>query len=65
MLEEGISYPLDGDNALGRIVIGSLLIFGFIFVVPVFLLYGYLVRVLVFSFYSLNCVKFFFHNKCI
>ncbi|ADQ69397.1 hypothetical protein C499_12530 [Halogeometricum borinquense DSM 11551] len=46
MLEEGISYPLDGDNALGRIVIGSLLIFGFILVVPVFLLYGYLVRVL-------------------
>jgi hypothetical protein len=46
MLEDGLSYPLAGDSALGRIVIGSLLVFGSFLVVPLVLLFGYLVRVL-------------------
>ncbi|ELZ87619.1 hypothetical protein C453_04674 [Haloferax elongans ATCC BAA-1513] len=46
MLEDGLSYPLSGDNTLGRIVIGSLLVAGSILVIPMFLLFGYLVRVL-------------------
>jgi hypothetical protein len=46
MLEDGLSYPLAGDSALGRIVIGSLLLFGSFLVVPLILLFGYLVRVL-------------------
>jgi len=46
MLEEGLSYPFNGDNALGRIVIGGLLGFGSILIVPAFALMGYLVWVL-------------------
>ncbi|ELZ90132.1 hypothetical protein C440_17046 [Haloferax mucosum ATCC BAA-1512] len=46
MLEDGISYPLAGESALGRIVIGSLLVAGSIFIIPLFLMFGYLVRVL-------------------
>lgn len=46
MLEEGLSYPVKGDNALGRIVIGGLLGFFSWLVVPAFALLGYLVWVL-------------------
>ena len=46
MLEEGLSYPLNGDSALGRIVIGGLLGFGSFLIVPAFALLGYLVWVL-------------------
>jgi hypothetical protein len=46
MLEEGLSYPLNGDSALGRIVIGGLLGFGSFLIVPAFALFGYLVWVL-------------------
>ena len=46
MLEEGLSYPLNGDDALGRIVIGGLLGFGSFLIVPAFALLGYLVWVL-------------------
>lgn len=46
MLEEGISYPFKGDSALGRIVVGSLLVLGSVLVVPAILFFGYTVRVL-------------------
>ncbi|WP_435116651.1 DUF4013 domain-containing protein [Halolamina sp. C58] len=46
MLEEGLSYPFNGENALGRIVIGGLLGFGSILIIPAFALMGYLVWVL-------------------
>lgn len=46
MLEEGISYPAKGDNALGRNVIGGLLVAFSIFIVPGLAHYGYLIRVL-------------------
>jgi len=46
MLEDGLSYPVNGDGALGRIVIGGLLGLGSFLIFPVFLLMGYLVWVL-------------------
>ncbi|MFC7096598.1 DUF4013 domain-containing protein [Halobaculum marinum] len=46
MLEDGLSYPLAGDSALGRIVIGGLLGLLSFLVIPGILLFGYLVRVL-------------------
>lgn len=46
MLEDGLSYPLAGDSAVGRIVVGSLLVLGSFLIVPLVLLFGYLVRVL-------------------
>ena len=46
MLEEGLSYPLNGDSALGRILIGGLLIIGSVFIIPGIALMGYLVWVL-------------------
>jgi hypothetical protein len=46
MFEEGLSYPLKGDSALGRIIIGGLLGFGSFLVIPGFALLGYLVWVL-------------------
>ena len=46
MLEEGLSYPLNGDSALGRIIIGGLLGFGSFLIIPAFALMGYLVWVL-------------------
>ncbi|WP_049981227.1 DUF4013 domain-containing protein [Halolamina rubra] len=46
MLEEGLSYPLNGDSALGRIIIGGLLGFGSFLIVPAIALMGYLVWVL-------------------
>lgn len=46
MLEEGLSYPFEGDNALGRFIIGGLLGFGSFLIIPAFALMGYLVWVL-------------------
>lgn len=46
MFEEGLSYPLKGDEALGRMIIGGLLGFGSFLVIPAFALLGYLVWVL-------------------
>ncbi|QKY18849.1 DUF4013 domain-containing protein [Halolamina sp. CBA1230] len=46
MLEEGLSYPLEGDSALGRVLIGGLLGFGSFLIIPAFALLGYLVWVL-------------------
>jgi hypothetical protein len=45
MLEDGLSYPIRGDW-IGRIVIGGVLGFLTVLVVPAFLIVGYLVRVL-------------------
>ena len=45
MLEDGFSYPLR-DDWIGRIVIGGVLGFLTVLVVPAFLIVGYLVRVL-------------------
>lgn len=45
MLEDGLSYPVRGDW-IGRIVIGGVLGFLSVLVVPAFLIVGYLVRVL-------------------
>ena len=45
MLEDGFSYPLR-DDWIGRIVIGGVLGFLSVLVVPAFLIVGYLVRVL-------------------
>ena len=46
MLEDGLSYPLAGDSALGRIVIGGFLGLLSFLVIPGIVLFGYLVRVL-------------------
>lgn len=45
MLEDGLGYPVRGDW-VGRIVIGGLLGFLSVFVIPTFAVFGYLVRVL-------------------
>lgn len=46
MIAEGISYPLEGEGALKRIVIGAVLGFASVLVIPAFLVTGYLLRVL-------------------
>lgn len=47
MLEEGLSYPFKGDNALGRNLIGGLLLaFFWLLFIPLLALFGYIVRVL-------------------
>lgn len=46
MLEEGISYPLQGEDAITRIIIGGVLGLLSFLVVPAFALIGYLVWVL-------------------
>jgi hypothetical protein len=45
MLEDGLSYPLRGDW-IGRVIIGGVLGFLSVLVLPAFVLLGYLVRVL-------------------
>lgn len=45
MLEDGLSYPVRGDW-IGRIIIGGVLGLLSVFVLPVFVIVGYLVRVL-------------------
>lgn len=46
MFEDGLRYPVTGDNAVVRLLIGGLLGFLSIFILPAFLLFGYLVWVL-------------------
>lgn len=46
MLEEGLSYPFKGENALGRNLIGGLLVAFSFFIIPGLAHYGYLVQVL-------------------
>lgn len=46
MLEDGLSHPLAGENAIERVIIGGLLGFGSFLIVPMFALFGYLVWVL-------------------
>jgi hypothetical protein len=45
MLEDGLSYPVRGDW-IGRIIIGGVLGFLTVFLLPAFVIVGYLVRVL-------------------
>ncbi|ELZ45104.1 hypothetical protein C463_06780 [Halorubrum californiense DSM 19288] len=45
MLEDGLSYPTRGDW-VGRIIIGGVLGLLSVFVIPIFAVFGYLVRVL-------------------
>ena len=46
MLEDGLSYPLRGDSALGRFVIGGVLGFFSFLLIPAIPLLGYLTEVL-------------------
>lgn len=46
MLEEGISYPTKGENALGKNLLGGLLVAVWFLIIPALAYYGYLVRVL-------------------
>ena len=46
MLEDGLSYPMQGDSWIGRTLIGGLLLVFSPFVLPAFVFYGYLLRVL-------------------
>lgn len=46
MLEEGLSYPAKGENALGRNLIGGLLVAFSFLIIPGLAYYGYLVAVL-------------------
>lgn len=46
MFQEGLSYPFKGENALGRNLIGGLLLVFFWLVVPLLAFFGYIVRVL-------------------
>jgi hypothetical protein len=46
MLEDGLSYPMQGDSWIGRMVIGGVLLFFSFFIIPVFFFQGYLLRVL-------------------
>lgn len=44
MLEAAIRYPTTGERALERVVVGGVLLLLSVFVLPAFLVYGYLVR---------------------
>ncbi|WP_049984788.1 DUF4013 domain-containing protein [Halobellus rufus] len=46
MLSDALSYPLDGDSWIRTVLIGGLLSLLTVFVVPIFFLQGYYVRVL-------------------
>lgn len=46
MLEDGLSFPLRGDRAIGRLLVGGLLGFFSFLVIPGIVVFGYLVRVL-------------------
>jgi hypothetical protein len=46
MLEDGLTYPLEGDSAVARILIGGVLGFLSVLVIPAFALLGYSVWVL-------------------
>lgn len=46
MLEDGLSYPMQGDSWIGRMLIGGLLLFLSIFIVPILAFNGYLLAVL-------------------
>lgn len=46
MLEDGLSYPMKGDEWIGRFAIGGVLTFLGFLLFPVFLINGYFIRVL-------------------
>ena len=45
-IEDAISYPTRGEDGLERLLIGGVLVPLSMFVLPMFLVYGYLVRCL-------------------
>lgn len=46
MLEEALAYPTSGEQSLGRILVGGILVFFSWLIVPGLAVYGYYVRVL-------------------
>lgn len=46
MLEDGLSYPMEGDTWVGRMLIGGIILFFAFLILPVFFFQGYLLRVL-------------------
>lgn len=46
MLEEGLSYPMQGDDWIARMLIGGVLIFFSFLLFPAIIFYGYLVKIL-------------------
>jgi len=46
MIPEALKYPFKGEKSTNNIVIGSLLVFGSIFILPAFILMGYFARVI-------------------
>lgn len=44
MFEAALRYPTNGEKAFERLLIGGLLVILSVFVIPIFLVYGYLVR---------------------
>ena len=44
MFEEALRYPTNGEKAFERLLIGGVLLILSVFVLPVFVVYGYLVR---------------------
>ena len=46
MLQDGLSYPLRGESAIGRIIIGGVLLFFGWLVIPFLAYMGYIIRVL-------------------
>lgn len=46
MLEDGLSYPMQGDSWIGRMLIGGLILFFAFLIIPIFFFQGYLLRVL-------------------
>jgi len=46
MLEDGLSYPMQGDQWIGRILIGGVIVFFAFLLLPIFFFQGYLLRVL-------------------
>jgi len=46
MLEDGLSYPMQGDSWIGRVLIGGVMVFLAFLIIPIFFFQGYLLRVL-------------------
>lgn len=46
MLEDGLSYPIQGNSWIGRMLIGGIMVFFAFLVLPIFFFQGYLLRVL-------------------
>lgn len=44
MISEALNYPLEGDKSDNNLIIGTLLVFASVFVLPIFILAGYFAR---------------------